>query len=140
MNATLKSDPQHVYINDASDCLNRSREILEYIIDKRSVTRDDEPGLGWILAEVQTGIVDAMALLNSASHEAQRAAATPQARTNNDLERASAIWELANKFKAHFDGLPHADQTGVLSQADGAALAYALVAMADAALEDFVRA
>lgn len=59
--------PNIIYINDARDCLNRSREILEYVIDMHTATRDlSEPGLGWILAEVQTGIVDSMALLNSA--------------------------------------------------------------------------
>lgn len=48
---------------DALDCLNRSRQILEYVIDMRTRTRDDDPGLGWILAEVRSGIVDAMAVL-----------------------------------------------------------------------------
>lgn len=51
---------------DALDCLNRSRQILEYVIDMRTRTRDDEPGLGWILAEIQAGIVDALAVLGKA--------------------------------------------------------------------------
>lgn len=65
MNAALKSGPT-TYIIDASDCLNRAREILDFIVDWHTKDRDQDPGVGWILAEVQTGINDAVALLASA--------------------------------------------------------------------------
>jgi len=58
--------PQLVNILDASDCLNRARDIVQYMIKARTRTRDDDPGESWILAEVQTGILDALALLNTA--------------------------------------------------------------------------
>lgn len=50
---------------DALDCLNRSREILGFMLDMHTKDRDNDPGVGWILAEVQSGISDAMALLNA---------------------------------------------------------------------------
>lgn len=51
---------------DASDCLNRAKEILEFVMEWHSKDREQSPGLGWTLAEVQTGIVDAMAVLGKA--------------------------------------------------------------------------
>ena len=100
MNAALKSDPM-TYILDAGDCLNRAKEILEYVIDMRSCTSDDEPGLGWILAEVQTGISDAMALLNSAhSHKAQPVISDPEQAEQARVDRLVAESIAINTMKA----------------------------------------
>ena len=63
---THQNPTPNTYVLDASDRLNRARQILEFVLDWHSKDREQSPGLGWTLAEVQTGIVDAMALLNSA--------------------------------------------------------------------------
>lgn len=56
---------------DASDRLNRAKEILEFVIDWHTKDREQQPGIGWILAEVQTGIIDALARLDQATSARQ---------------------------------------------------------------------
>lgn len=51
-------------ILDAYDGLTRSRDILRFMIESHMRNRDLDPGAGWILEVVETGIVDALALLN----------------------------------------------------------------------------
>lgn len=51
---------------DACDCLTRARDILRFMIEAHIRNRDNDPGIGWILETVETGIVDALAVLGKA--------------------------------------------------------------------------